>query len=187
MKTKVYFAYVDALQDPALFSRGLQLLPWEERRQKALDYRCDADKRLSLGASLLLLYALTEAGVKDFDLSLGPYGKPYLTNRSDICFSLAHSGKAAVCAIGDSEIGIDVEYKRSAHLELARRVFSASEISVLRLAADPDDEFTRLWTRKESLLKLKGTGFALPQTEEASAVFSEMIVGDYRVCVATDT
>ncbi len=186
MKTRLFFTYVDALEDPALFSRGLQLLPWEERRQKALAYRCDADKRLSLGASLLLFYALAQAGVRDFDLSQGEYGKPCLTKRPDVRFSLAHSAGAAVCAIGNKEIGVDVEYSRRADLKLARRVFTERELSLLRSAPDPDDEFTRLWTRKESLLKLRGTGFAAPQTEEGNAVFSERIVGGYRVCVATD-
>ena len=45
-----------------LFSRGLSLLPWEERREQVMRFRFAKDRRLCLGAGLLLAYALCRAG-----------------------------------------------------------------------------------------------------------------------------
>ncbi len=54
--------------------------------------------------------------------------------------------------------GVDVEAWRDAALaaELAPRIASPAERAWL--AADPGPRFTRLWTRKEALLKRSGEG-----------------------------
>ncbi len=74
-------------------------------------------------------------------------GKPYFPSRPDICFNLSHSHGAAVCALHDKPVGIDVEKLRPAPR---------------RLAGGLDDEaFFRLWTAREASIKRRGLGVAV--------------------------
>jgi 4'-phosphopantetheinyl transferase len=57
-------------------------------------------------------------------------------------------------------VGIDVEsigrYKDS----LAEYTMNASELRQIQEAACPEEEFIRLWTMKEAVLKLSGVGIS---------------------------
>ena len=158
MSVICWFCDVSPLSDPALFSRSLSLLPWEERRERVMRYRFDKDRRLCLGAGLLLAYALRRAGVSDLGLRSLPGGKPVLSARPDIHFNLSHSGTLAVCAVSDQPVGVDVEAVQSANPEIAAMCFLKQEQEWIDQSNDPDRAFTRLWTRKESYLKRLGTG-----------------------------
>lgn len=74
-------------------------------------------------------------------------GKPYFPGRPDICFNLSHSHGAAVCALHDKPVGIDVEKLRPA----PRRLAGGLE----------DDAFFRLWTAREASIKRQGLGVAV--------------------------
>lgn len=73
-------------------------------------------------------------------------GKPYFPSRPDICFNLSHSHGAAVCALHDKPVGIDVEKLRPA----PRRLAGGLE----------DEAFFRLWTAREASIKRQGLGIA---------------------------
>ena len=126
------------------------------RRQKAL--RCPDDEkcRCSLGAELLLYRALGAP----VEYALGDNGKPYIDGGAH--FSLSHSGKYAVCAVSDCEIGVDIEYPRENTARLAKRFFTASENARLAASDAPDVEFCRIWVVKESYIKATGMGFKTP-------------------------
>lgn len=80
-------------------------------------------------------------------------GKPYFPSRPDICFNLSHSHGAAVCALHDKPVGIDVEKLRSAPRRLAGEL--------------EDEAFFRLWTAREASIKRRGLGLhALLRPEE---------------------
>lgn len=101
------------------------------RRQKAL--RCPDDEkcRCSLGAELLLYRALGAP----VEYALGDNGKPYIDGGAH--FSLSHSGKYAVCAVSDCEIGVDIEYPRENTARLAKRFSPQMKMSVLPQAMRP--------------------------------------------------
>lgn len=165
-KTIVYAADVTALSEPQLFAEAYAAVS-PERRETADRYKSDNDKRLALGAELLLRYGLLEAGYKDFPLSfsLGDNGKPYLSDGS-IYFSISHSGNWAVCAVSDCEIGCDIEKIRPVDLKLSCR-FTAKEHDYI-MSANPDEQlglFFRCWTLKESFMKATGRGLSLPLNE----------------------
>lgn len=123
----------------------------ETRRDKVLRLPDDEKKRQSLGAELLLQ---TAAGGRA-EYSLGKNGKPYFES-SPLCFSLAHSGPYAVCAVADSDIGVDIEAPREGSDRMAARFFAADEHRLVADSPQPDREFCRLWVLKESLIKACG-------------------------------
>lgn len=117
------------------------------RREKTLRLSKDDDKRRSLGAEMLLIKA---AGRDDYVLSKNE--KPYFPD-NEVFFSLAHCGDYAVCAVSDVPVGVDIELPRAGGLSLAKRFFQPDEAALVYAADDPDREFCRLWTLKESYIK----------------------------------
>ena len=162
MSVVCWYCNVQPLSDEALFSRRLSLLPWEERREKVMRFRFDKDRRLCLGTGLLLAYALRRAGASDLSLHTLPNGKPILANDPNIHFNLSHSGLLAVCAVSDHPVGVDVEPLRDAIPEVVTMCFQTAEQEWIKASDDPGYAFSRLWTRKESYLKLSGEGLSRP-------------------------
>ena len=88
-----------------------------------------------------------------------PYMQSALGNRIDgVDFSISHCKNAIAVALSDCPVGVDVESFRHAEEPLLRRTMNPEEQEEVRTAADPAEAFTRLWTRKEAVLKLRGTG-----------------------------
>lgn len=99
----------------------------------------------------------------------GRWGKPSLDPRHalPLGFNLAHSagiGLLAVAPLGP-EVGVDIELPEpAADIEaVAERFFSAAEREALRALprADRAAAFYRCWTRKEAVLKARGSGLSL--------------------------
>ena len=63
-----------------------------------------------------------------------------------------------------TEIGCDIEQIQSANLKLAKRFFSSEEyLYIAELEGERQNyAFCRLWTLKESFLKVTGMGMKLP-------------------------
>lgn len=115
--------------------------------------------------SLLAHYA--DVAIDELKIVVDAHGKPKLHDPSAPQFNLSHSGDSLLIAIGlTSTVGVDYEAPRRLDdpWRLAKRVFTDDERTALQSAADEsivarDALFVRLWTRKESLLKARGTGF----------------------------
>ena len=194
MSVMCRYCDVQPLSDPELFSRGLSVLPWEERREQVMRFRFDKDRRLCLGAGLLLAYALRKAGVSDLSLRRLPNGKPVPADDPAIHFNLSHSGSLAVCALSGHPVGVDVEPIQNVVPEVAAMCFQPAELEWMKASDNPDYSFTRLWTRKESYLKLTGEGLsrpldtfcALPGINAPKGVFySESEIMRHLICVCT--
>lgn len=129
-----------------------------QRREYAQRYRRELDQRLSIAAYCLLWRALRlEYGINDAPVFIhDASGKPLLQGHPDIHFSLSHCHEAVACVVSDSPVGIDIETTDQYEEELARRVMSDDEMNHILSSSTPAAEFTRLWTMKESLYKLKG-------------------------------
>ena len=191
---RCWYYDVSELAEPYLYREGLALLPWEERRRQVGRFAFEKDRLLCLGAGLLCAHALRREGVGDLTLAYGAYGKPHLANAPEIHFNLSHSGRLAACAVGTTPVGVDVEERQTADDDVMRQCFQEKEIRWIRAQADEGLAFTRLWTRKESYLKLLGAGLSeeptscsvLPEDEAALGVaFHEREVGGCRLCVCT--
>lgn len=167
--TEVYIGSVLGLCDERRFRELYERVP--EHRQRKIDkIRFEKDKRLCLGAWLLLEQALAARGIDraSLEVACAPGGKPYLTKHPEVFFSLSHSGEQVMCAVSTAEVGCDVEEIRGLDLKLAKRFFSAPEYAAI--LACPNEEaqrqmFFRLWTLKESFMKAVGLGLALPMQD----------------------
>ena len=83
-------------------------------------------------------------------------GKPFFAD-SSLQLSISHSGHWWVLGLSALPLGIDVQEKRPARFEaLARRFFHPEEVAFLQ--QNDFQEFYRIWTAKESYVKLTGSG-----------------------------
>lgn len=86
-------------------------------------------------------------------------GAPYLPSRPGVGVSVSHCRAAVAVALCEGgRVGIDVESRRRVSPSLMERVCTADELAVLDAAADRTMAFLQLWTRKEAVLKMRGTG-----------------------------
>ena len=86
-------------------------------------------------------------------------GAPYLHDHPELFVSISHCRTAVAVAVSpEGRVGIDVECRRKIGDGLLERVCTAEEQAAVRGAADPAMAFLQLWTRKEAVLKLRGTG-----------------------------
>lgn len=86
-------------------------------------------------------------------------GAPYLPEHLDLHISISHCSQAVAAAVsGSVAVGIDVESRRRVSTSLMQRVCTAAELADIEASADPTMRFLQLWTRKEAVLKCRGTG-----------------------------
>ena len=132
----------------------------EQRREQVLRFRHELGQKLCAAAFLLLCDGLREEyGITEPPLlGYGKDGKPFLADYPHIHFNMSHCTEAAVCAISPHPIGIDVERIRSYNESVARYTMNDEEMRQILSSPHPDIAFIRLWTMKEALLKLRGTG-----------------------------
>lgn len=157
--TEFYIANTMFLRDAEVFRAQYASVP-PARREKIDALRSEQDKRLSLGAWLLLEYALQKRGIPAPRVAYGASGKPYLAEHADVFMNLSHSGDMVMCAISDGAVGCDIQQIGSVDPAIANRYFHPKEIEWLHAANDAERQalFYRIWTAKESYVKCTGQG-----------------------------
>lgn len=155
--------YVNDKPSDVELSHALPLLS-EQRRQHVERLRREGDKRLSVAAYLLLCQALRDVyGIEEPPVfGYAPSGKPYIEGRHDIHFNMSHCREAVAIALSDNPVGIDVERIRHISPALCHYVLNTAEYEGVMSSAKPEEAFCRLWTKKESLLKMTGEGLRRP-------------------------
>ncbi len=83
-------------------------------------------------------------------------GKPFIPN-SNIYFNISNTKGLVVLAMHNNPVGIDVERLREPKEAIYSRVFCPEEVRSIACSED----FTRLWTRKEAVVKLFGGGLSM--------------------------
>ncbi len=132
----------------------------ESDRERAEKFRSEpARAAFATGRAGLRRAAAFYSGIdpRDLVISQEPDGKPFFENL-DIHFNLSHSGGEIVAAFSEAPVGIDIESpgRTRDFLGIARRFFHPHEAALIFGESD----FLRLWTAKEAMLKLAGTGLA---------------------------
>lgn len=124
-----------------------------ERQHRADRYRRQED-RLRCTASAALLKAVLGTG--HYQTEESKFGKPYIKDRPGFYFNLSHSGRYAVIAYGDTEVGVDVQQHTVTNMEaIAKRWFAPDEQAYIR---NSTGRFYEIWTGKESYVKYLGKG-----------------------------
>ncbi len=140
-------------------SQLIGLLPLQ-RRETALRFTHLQGRRQCVLAYMELCRGLREEyGIDEMPrFAFTPKGKPLLADYPHIHFSLSHCREAVGCLLSDHPCGLDIEHIRPLNESLVRHTMNADECREIFASARPDAAFIRLWTRKEALLKLRGTG-----------------------------
>lgn len=106
---------------------------------------CSPGAERSAAYRLLALAAEREWGLRALlPMARGEREKPFFPGHPALCFNLSHSRGAAVCALWDQPVGVDVERLRAAPKHLAGGM--------------GDEAFFRLWTAREATIKREGRG-----------------------------
>ena len=103
---------------------------------------------------------------KEIEFEYNEYGKPRLTEEwaermqtPFRFFSISHCKEGIAVAVSEHETGIDIESRtRRISDGLAERVMNEQEQHHIATHPDPQTAFIELWTKKEAVLKLRGTG-----------------------------
>lgn len=145
----------DPREDPTLLD---ELDP--ERTCRIMKYLKAEDRKRSLGAGLLLKGILPRYGASPDGIRIGADGKPEVEG---ICFNLSHSGHIVLCATAEREVGCDVEKIVKAPEGVAEHFFHPSESAYVNagVGEERDHRFFRVWTMKESYIKMTGEGMSL--------------------------
>lgn len=131
-----------------------------QRRDAMLRYRHLEGRRQGTLAYLLLCDALRRHhGITQMPaFEVGEHGKPHLAGHPHIHFNLSHCRQAVACALHSAPVGIDVERIQPLRPGVARYTMNPDEMQQITTHERPDVAFVQLWTQKEAVLKLLGTG-----------------------------
>ncbi len=102
----------------------------------------------------------------DFEIDLeskvitcNEYGKPCIAG---IYFNISHSKNMIAIAVGDSNVGIDIEAKSNFEIQIKSKYFlnwlRDDELFEFNFAEDKLGFLAKAWTKKEAILKFKGLG-----------------------------
>lgn len=135
---------ITPLNNQEVFDYYYDISP-KTRKEKSDRLKIREDKARCIGAYALLRFAVgdyTPYNLDNLEILTDNNGKPYVKN-NPFYFSLAHSGKYAVCALSDTQVGIDIELEKEFPPKFKDRFA----------------ENTLEWTKKEAKGKLTGNGF----------------------------
>lgn len=133
----------------------------EEKRWKSIwQIKAEADKKRSLASGYLLDYMCRDLQVANPVYEYTKRGKPVLRD-VECAFNISHSGNYVVLAYQRSKdaVGVDIQKVRTMRDGMEKRILHGSE------NAPADEEkrlcyLNRLWTVKESFVKMTGEGLA---------------------------
>lgn len=127
-------------------------------------FRMDAIRSLT-GESMIRHIISQKYDMENHDISFrkNAFSKPFVKDLSSFHFNISHAGKWVVCAIDSRPIGIDIEKVKKIDLQIANRFFSKTEVNDLyrQSYSDQTDYFYKLWTLKESYIKMVGRGLSI--------------------------
>ena len=133
-----------------------------QRREEALRYVHTHGRYCCLKSYTMLLELIGAVSpTLDYtcpEFAFNEHGKPGIPGREDLQFSISHTKNAIAVALSGEPVGIDIEQIKPASEALIAKTMNAAEQQTIAASARPDAAFIALWTRKEAVLKLLGTG-----------------------------
>ena len=171
-RVHLYSATLDALDDAEVRPRCDALLSADERARRDR-FVFDRHRREYVYAHALVRRALSrhapEVAPEAWRFVAGSHGRPAVSGPAPVPplhFNLSHTSGVVACVVAaEPLVGVDVEaMDRGEATALAERYFAPPEVEALRrLPLEAQRErFFRYWTLKESYIKARGLGLALP-------------------------
>lgn len=115
------------------------------------------------------------------EFEFNEFRKPKIKNQEDIHFNTTHSGDWLVFIFSSNPCGIDIErinpdFDYPSVLEMS---FHPDEIDFIQKSIQPVNQFFKIWTIKESMIKAEGTGL-MDNLNELNTVkdFSKLPTGN---------
>lgn len=184
------------------------------RINKASRCRFEQDKALSFGAGVLLYRALAAYGIDEKECEYGilDRGRPYIANHTELDFNISHSGEIAVLAINQKEpedvcgncrdnqdfsVGVDIQRLTAYNDKIAKRLFRKEDYEMLADLQERDRNkadrcFTEIWTKRESVSKLFGSGILFSDElqkrvmDERYLEESGIFINTFDVCASSE-
>lgn len=126
----------------------------KDRYEKYLAFKKEEDKR-----ACVVSYQLIREYISSDEILKNEFGKPYIKNAQ--YFNISHSGEYVILVKNDTPIGCDIEKFAEIKVEeIAKYSFHEKELKYLKNKNYDLKTFYRLWTIKESYLKMLGVGLS---------------------------
>ncbi|WP_270564189.1 4'-phosphopantetheinyl transferase family protein [Clostridium beijerinckii] len=164
--TEVYALKIDKEFNKKKFCRLINFVSAEKRECISKFYSYEDCLRSLLGNVLVRYLLCKRLNIMNKDLlfKTNDYGKTYLSNFRDTYFNISHSLNWVVSCIDVKAVGIDIEFIKPINIQIAKRFFTSFEYNFLMSKSITEREayFYELWTLKESYIKARGMGMAMP-------------------------
>jgi 4'-phosphopantetheinyl transferase len=187
----LYLSWTGKITDDGLLDRYQSLLSNDELAQMAR-FHFARDRHQFLITRALIRTSLSNYFQVDpsrWQFARNSYGKPEIHHPDKalpVRFNISHSDGLVICGITrDCDIGVDVEDRQRttrAALDGLSRYFSPQEIEDLRMLPEHEQKqrFFDYWTLKESYIKARGKGLAIP-LDQFSFHFRKNSLVEFRV------
>ena len=163
---EIYKFNIREFENPDMEKQMLEIISREKREALSRIKNRESYLRSLAGEGMIRQKAAEKTGIHPQQLVIrkNEYGKPYFLNFPEVHFNISHSGEWVLGILSEKECGIDVELVKEARMDVAKRFFAKEEYELL-LQKEGEKRralFYELWTLKESYVKYKGMGLALP-------------------------
>jgi 4'-phosphopantetheinyl transferase len=169
----LWLTFPDQIRDHRLLVEYDNLLADNERaKQSRFHFASDRHRYLVtrvLVRTVLSRYASVDP--RNWIFATNDFGRPYVANTSQaisrLSFNVSHTNGLILMGVAKgAALGVDVENTgvRELYAGIADRYFSASEVADLHSLPKPQQHkrFFDIWTLKESYIKARGMGLAIP-------------------------
>jgi 4'-phosphopantetheinyl transferase len=154
--TSVFYYNISGMKD---YEMGLyiNIVP-VFMRADIMRYKYAADRKARLIARLMLYHCMAKDGATSliYDWGKDNNNKPFIAKWKP--FNISHSGEMVMFSYANNVTGIDIEEKCDVKYEEMIEYFHPAEQEFIRKQGDIQENFYKVWVRKEALLKAIGTG-----------------------------
>lgn len=136
------------------------------------------DKKRSILGIKLLMNLLSEKSINYNDLRFtkNKDGKPIITNYS-LFYSTSHSDEYVICAISDTEIGIDIQSIQEINFKIMNSFFDKEE----KFYSNNNKNYTKVLSLKEAYGKCYGFGINCIKDVKFSIEEEKIVINDKNV------
>ncbi|WP_437766356.1 4'-phosphopantetheinyl transferase superfamily protein [Sorangium sp. So ce281] len=168
----LWYVFCDSARDEALLEAYHRLMAPDEAAQQARFLFAENRHEYLLTRALVrtVLSKYADVAPEAWSFVRNEFGRPQIAGPPGvppIRFNLSNTRGLIACLVAlDRDVGVDVEdtERASGAVDIADRFFSPGEVRALR-ALPPERQrarFFEYWTLKESYIKARGMGLAIP-------------------------